>query len=153
MAETLDWFQSGDNENIPSPAEKFIIRREKLNLLNKELLLQLAQQGKIPEFIAGVARLGKLNTATARRAILDQGGEKLAVVCKAIDFDAAAFSNLLILTDPDGKISEEERDALLDVYGRITLEAAQRAMRFLRTRQSMADGGGGGTPTKKEWGA
>lgn len=150
MAETLDWFQSVEKEHIPSPAEKFIIRKEKLNQLNKELLLQLAQQGKIPEFVAGMARLGKLDTATARRAILDQGGEKLAVVCKAIDFDAAAFSNLLILTDPDGKLSQVERDALLGVYDRITMEAAQRAMRFLRTRQSMADGGGG-TPTRKEW--
>ena len=63
-----------------------------MNQLNKELLLQLAQQGKIQEFIAGVARLGKLDTATASRAILDQGGEKLPLVCKAINFDAAAFS-------------------------------------------------------------
>lgn len=143
MAETLDWFEAGEKEYIPSPAEKFIIRKEKLNQLNKELLLLLAQQGKIPEFIAGVARLGKLDVATASRAILDQGGEKLAVVCKAIDFDAAAFSNLLILTDPDDKRPREEREALIGVYGRITMEAAQRAMRFLRTRQSMADGGGG----------
>ena len=152
MAETLDWFQSGEKD-MPSPAEKFIIRKEKLNQLNKELLLKLAQQGKIQEFIAGVARLGKLDLATARRAILDQGGEKLAVVCKAIDFDAAAYSNLLILTDPDRNRSEDERDALLGVYGRITMEAAQRAMRFLRTRQSMAEGGGGGTLTRKEWGS
>ena len=145
MAETLDWFQSGEKELVLSPAEKFVIRKEKLNQLNKELLLQLAQQGKIQEFIAGVARLGKLDTATASRAILDQGGEKLALVCKAINFDAAAFSNLLILTDLEGKLSEEERDALLSVYCRITMEAAQRAMRFLRTRQAMADGRSGGT--------
>ncbi len=120
--------------------------------MNKELLLQLAQQGKIPEFIVGVARLGKLETTTAKRAILDQDGEKLAVVCKAIGFDQAAFSNLLVLTDSDGKRSVAERDALLGVYGRITLEAAQRAMRFLRTRQAMAEGGGGGSPSRKEWG-
>ena len=148
MAETLDWFQSGEKELVLSPAEKFVIRKENLNQLNKELLLQLAQQGKIQEFIAGVARLGKLDTATASRAILDQGGEKLALVCKAINaaaFDAAAFSNLLILTDLEGKLSEEERDALLSVYCRITMEAAQRAMRFLRTRQAMADGRSGGT--------
>ena len=151
MAETLDWFEEEEKGYIPSPAEKFIIRMEKMNQLNKELLLQLAQQGKIPEFIAGVARLGKLDMATASRAILDQGGEKLAVVCKAIDFDAAAFSHLLILTDPDGKLSEDERDALLGVYCRITMEAAQRAMRFLRTRKAVA--GGGGTVTRKEWGA
>ena len=152
MAETLDWFEAEEKEYFPSPAEKFIMRMEKLNQLNKELLLQLAQQGKIQEFIAGVARLGKLDLATASRSILDQGGEKLAVVCRAIDFDAVAFSNLLILTDPGGTRSEDERDALLGVYGRITMEAAQRAMRFLRTRQSMAAGGGGGTLTRKEWG-
>ena len=152
MAETLDWFESGEKAHIPSSVEKFILRKEKLNQLNKELLLQLAQQGKIPEFVAGVARLGKLDTATASCAILDQGGEKLAVVCKAIDFDTAAFSNLLILTDPMGNRSEDERDALLGVYGRITMEAAQRAMRFLRTRKTMANGGGGRTLTRKEWG-
>ena len=152
MAETRDWFEAEEQDYVPSPAEKFILRKEKLNQLNKELLLQLAQQGKIPEFIAGVARLGKLDTATASRAILDQGGEKLAVVCKAIDFDQAAFSNLMILTDPDGKRSQDERDAFLGVYGRITMEAAQRAMRFLRTRQAMAEGGGGGAPTRKDWG-
>ena len=152
MAETLDWFESGEKENIPSSAEKFIIRKEKLNQLNKELLLQLMQQGKIQEFIAGMARLGKLDIETTSRAILDQGGEKLAVVCKAIDFDAAAFSNLLILTDPFDKRSQDERDALLGVYSRITMEAAQRAMRFLRTRQAMADGGDGGTLSRKEWG-
>src|SRR3989338_6669997 len=67
-----------------SPAEQFIIRKEQLNRLNPELLVQLLRQGRIAEFVAGVAHLAKMDVQTTHKITFDDSGEALAVVCKAI---------------------------------------------------------------------
>ncbi len=120
-----------------SPAERFISRKERLMQLNPELLMQLLRQGKIAEFIAGLARLAEIETETAHRVTFDKGGEMLAMVCKAIGVDRLTFADMLLLTNQEGERDQKTRDALLGVYARITHEAAQRALRFWRTRKRM----------------
>lgn len=127
-------------ERAVSPAEQFIIRKERMNRLNPALLVQLLRQGRIAEFVAGVAHLAKMDVHTAHKITFDDGGETLAVVCKAVGIDRTTFSDLLLLTNLDGSRTQADRDALLDVYGKITMESAQRAIRFWRTRKQMMQG-------------
>jgi len=148
LAEAEDWLGAGTGGEGSSPAEKFILRKEQLKQLNPPLLVKLMREGKQAEFIAGMARLGKISLDTARQSVADESGEKLAVLCRALEFDDGMFSQLLDLMDPKGKRDAGDKKILVGVYGRITPESAQRAMRFLRTRQKMQKE----TTSKKSWG-
>ena len=107
------------------------------------------REGRVQEFSAGIALLGKIDIPTARQALFDKSGEKLAVVCKALEFDSNTFSQLVDLSNTLGERDESDKAMLVGVYGRITTESAQRAMRFLRTRQKIKKDD---TTTKLEWG-
>lgn len=130
------------DERSVSPAEQFIIRKERMGRLNPGLLVQLLRQGRVAEFIAGMAHLAKMDVHMVHKITFDDEGETLAIVCKAVGIDRTTFSDLLLLTNLDGSRTRADRDALLDVYGRITMESAQRAIRFWRTRKQMAQGAG-----------
>ena len=148
LDETAAWLESDEDAQM-SPAERFIQRKDQLNQLDTGLLVKLMRQGKVAEFIAGIARMAKVDLATARQTIFDKSGEKLAVICKSLDVDDATFAQLVDLTDADGKRDKGDKDILVGVYSRITPESAQRAMRFLRTRQKLKKDG---SETQKDWG-
>ncbi len=148
LAEAEDWLSSEDGKEDLTPAEKYIDRKEHLHQLKPELLVKLLREGKVLEFTAGIARMTKIDLATARQAILDESGEKLAVICKSLEIDSDMFAQLVNLMDSEHKRDEGDKKILVGVYGRITAESAQRAMRFLRTRQKMKKG----PASKKEWG-
>ncbi|OHC73767.1 MAG: hypothetical protein A3G18_05160 [Rhodospirillales bacterium RIFCSPLOWO2_12_FULL_58_28] len=137
MKETEQWFIAQGSDKNPDPAESFIIRKEKLNQLDNGFLLQLLRQDKVPEFVAGLGRLAKIDIGTARQTAFDPTGEKLAIVCKAVEMNYDMFGETLILTNFDGARSNEDNEALLRIYDGLPLHVAQRAMRFLRTRKSM----------------
>ncbi len=147
MSETQSWMGADAMPGELTPAEKFIQRKEQLNQLNPPMLAKLMRDGKVAEFIAGLARLARLDVATARQAVFDPSGQRLAVVCKALAVDDNTFGELVDLTNLKGVRSEEDKTALVGVYRRITPETAQRAMRFLRTRQKLKKT----TGSEKSW--
>ncbi|MDH5749601.1 MAG: DUF2336 domain-containing protein [Rhodospirillales bacterium] len=119
-----------------SQPERFIRRKQRFNELNQSLLVQLLRQGQMPEFVVGFARLADIDIRTAQRIIFDSGCEALAVGCKAIKFDRSTFSNLMLLTD-SGKVRKPEEVAeVIEMYDHISVESAQRALRFWRTRMN-----------------
>ena len=149
LDETREWLtKEGGGEKL-TEAEKYIQRKVQLKQLDQALLLKLMREGRVQEFIAGIALLGKIDIPTARQALFDKSGEKLAVVCKALEFDSNTFSQLVDLSNTLGERDESDKAMLVGVYGRITTESAQRAMRFLRTRQKIKKDD---TTTKLEWG-
>lgn len=135
LEETESWLDSEDFEEALSPPERFIRRKEHLNQLDSWLLVQLLRQGQIPEFIAGFARINRIDLDKARQIIFDPGGEALVVACKAINLDQATFQDLMLLTDNKGNRSPAQIDHLISAYRRITAESAQRAMRFWGARR------------------
>ena len=148
MDDTQKWFDSEEAAQGASEAEKFILRKETINQLDPKLLLKLVREGKLPEFIAGVSRLCKIDLATARQAVFDESGEKLAVVCKSLEVDSQMFSQFVDFLDTENKRDEGDKKILVGVYSRITAQAAQRAMRFLRTRQKLKKS----ETSEKSWG-
>ena len=137
LAQASDWL-GGGKDGGPSPAEKFIDRKEALKQLNPALLLKLLREDKVAEFVAGLARLAKLELSSARQAISDKSGEKLAVICKSLEIDVDAFSEMADLLDTEKARDAEDKAALVGVYGRISTESAQRAIRFLKTRKKLS---------------
>jgi uncharacterized protein (DUF2336 family) len=128
---------SGADDNC-SPAQKFIRRKAALGQLNESLLVELLRSGQVPEFVVGFARLTKLDIETARKIILDHGCEPLAVTCKACSFDRSTFATIEMLTY-NGPVREaREVFELLEVYDRVSVESARRAIRFWRVRMKAA---------------
>jgi uncharacterized protein (DUF2336 family) len=119
-----------------SDAERFIQRKVKMGQLDLEFILKLMRDGKVAEFLAGMAHLAHIELPIVRRVIADESGEKLGVICKAVGFGRDGFAELLALTDFKGRRDEKQVSGLLDVYSRIPEDAAKRAVRFMRTRRN-----------------
>jgi len=149
LDETREWLTKEGGGGKLTEAEKYIQRKAQLNQLDQALLLKLMREGRVQEIIAGIALLCKIDIPTARQTLFDESGEKLAVVCKALEFDSNVFLQLVEMSNSLGKRDESDKAILLGVYGRITTESAQRAMRFLRTRQKIKKEN---TSSKREWG-
>lgn len=123
-----------------SPAQKFIQRKKSLGQLNEALLMELLRAGQVPEFIVGFALLAKLDVDTSRRIVLDLGCEPLAIACKACEFDRSTFSTLEMLTYRGPVRPTHEVVGLLEIYDRVSVESAKRAIRFWRIRVKASGG-------------
>ncbi len=119
-------------------AEKFVSAKEAFGKLNLPLLVELLRQNKLDYFIAGFARMARMDTATVRFIFFDRNGEAAAIACKALGLHWAHFSNLMLLVDQESKRPPGDRKKLVDLYNRLAPETAQRTLRFWRLRR---DGG------------
>lgn len=131
------WFAAQKGDTPLDKAEKFIVRKEKLNQLDEGLLLNLLREDKLPEFIAGLGRLTNIATDIVRKAVFDPESEKLAIICKAADIDYDVFGEFIYCINLHDETADKDMDGLLGVYKRIDAKIAQRTLRFLRTRMSL----------------
>ena len=137
MEEAEAWFEEQKGKRPLDPAENFVTRKEKLGQLDASLLLELIRQEKLPEFVAGLGRLAKIDTETARQAVFDPTAEKFAIICKALDINYDVFGEFIYMTNFDDARSPEDTENLLGLYKEIEPITAQKALRFLRARRSM----------------
>lgn len=66
--------------------------------LNAAILLQTLRSGHVVVFEAMFAEMLALPLPTAQRIIYDEGGEALAVACRAVDVEKPAFASIFLLT-------------------------------------------------------
>lgn len=121
-------------------ATKEIQRLKRLGQLNQERLVQLLRQGAVGQFVAGLAELTGIDCETAKRIVFSGGHEAIAVACRATGFDLSTFSSIVLLIDSDGKVGSTQRSPtavanLLDLYNKVPVDTAKRAMRFWRVRR------------------
>lgn len=133
--QSLEKFSSTDNE-AKSPAEIFIDKAEETRELTESYLVDLLRNRSLAEFLFGFARLSGVDINTAKRILQDRSAEALAIACKASRFDRATFSTFVLLTDVNQHRTPDEVNALMDLYTQVSIQAAQRTMRFWRVRQS-----------------
>ena len=132
--EAEKWFAEQKGKASLDQAEKFIVRKEKMDQLDAGLLLTQIRQDKLPEFVAGLGRLANINTDIVRQAVFDPESEKLAIICKAAEIDFDVFGEFIYCINLNAETEEKDMEALLGVYQRIDTKIAQRTLRFLRTR-------------------
>ena len=65
--------------------------------LTSRALMDFVRGGRVPPFIAGLARYCDLPLAVSQRVCLDGDGEPLAVVCRSIDLNRNDFASLFLL--------------------------------------------------------
>ena len=119
-----------------SPAEKVIDEAEEYRQLNESFLVELLKNRRLAEFLFGFSRLTGIDVKTAKRILQDKSAEALAIACKASRFDRATFSTFVLLTDVNQHRTPDQINALMDLYTQVSLESAQRTMRFWRVRRS-----------------
>lgn len=124
-----------------SRAEGAIRRMARLGQLKPAYLVQLLRQGAMQEFVLGFAWLVDVDPATARRIVRDPGREAIAVACRAADFPLQTFSTIVLLLDSatqggGGQPKKMDQIAqLIELYNKLPVDAARRAMRFWRVRK------------------
>ena len=101
--------------------------------LDDRFLLQCLRRGRIAAFTAALARLADVEVLLARHIVFDQGGEGLAVLCKACGIDRSTFSSIFLLTREarDGSRMTEpaQLNAMVKIYDNLSPKEAQGALR------------------------
>jgi len=102
--------------------------------LSERYVLQNLRGGHVGAAIAGLAKLAGLDGFTAKRVVLDPGGEALAACCKSAGFSRAGFATTFMLTreaHERGHATDPVRLAeILELYDQLTRDQARAALRY-----------------------
>ena len=121
---------------IESQPELVIRELEQRGELNAAKLIEFAQERRMPEFICGLAKLARIDMATARRVSMDRTGDGLALTCRAGDMPTEQFSKLMQAFGNMIQKSQPEIDELVKMYDSLAVTTAQRIIRFWNVRKS-----------------
>ncbi len=113
----------------------YVAEMARRKLLNEALLHQLLRNKQVTEFIHAFARLAEIDVKTAGRIVTACNTEGVAVVCRAMRFDRSTFAAIAFFLEERNKDGQKGTNNILELYDKVTPEAAQRVMRFWRVRK------------------
>ena len=118
-------------------AVKLITALRQTRGINGATVVNLIREKKHTAFYIGLAEMLELDFQMVRRMIETHDLDGLATACRAAGFDRALFVTIAVLSaggdDALGKATQ-----MGEMYVKVPIEAAQRAMRFFRLRRSAA---------------
>ncbi len=107
--------------------------------LTPTVLTRFLRQGERVKFTIALAALADIDFPTAQRILEGRQIDPLAIVCKAAGFDRAMFLTFTVLMlDKEVNAMARARE-YGEIYGQLTQEAANRAIRFWRLRRQTGD--------------
>jgi uncharacterized protein (DUF2336 family) len=113
---------------------KLVVRKQ----LDGARLARLLRERELLKFYVGFSELTGVDLTAARRAIEQACIDPLALICKAAGFDKALFVTLAVLRSAASEDAFSDAKDLGELYDRVSLADAERAMRFWRMRRDMA---------------
>lgn len=114
-------------------ARRMVDAMAEIHPLTPALLTQLLRTGRLPALVSAVSRVTGLSDALARRILLSDDHESIAVVCKACPFDRNQFAIFFLLLHGGGRKDASPTSLLpkvLAFYDEISEESAKRIIRF-----------------------
>ena len=141
IQESWQAIQSDAEETVQqslSSAERFVQEMIKARALNESLLVELLQSRRRMEFIYAFAALIEVDLPTAQRILNDPTCDSLAIAAKAARFDRSTFAKIIFILHKSDSNDSGAALKLVDVYDKITIQSAQRVMRFWRIRKNSA---------------
>lgn len=118
-------------------AMKLITALRQTRGINGATVVNLIREKKLTAFYIGLSEMLDLDFQMVKRMVEEQDLDGLATACRAAGFDRALFVTISVLSagadDALGKATQ-----MGEMYTRVPVEAAQRAMRFFRLRKSAA---------------
>lgn len=132
--------EGAPNESAMLRAQRLVARMAMLGNLNIRFLTDALKQEKISIFIAGLSEMSKVDTQTVWRVFNDQGGESLAILCKAIGMDRSDFTLLFLFLSGvrDGRKIRPANalKGMLAFYDGLELRNARAVVKFWQRDKS-----------------
>jgi uncharacterized protein (DUF2336 family) len=126
------------SETPPPSADRqaaaLVERLAETDELNERFLIGALRGGKIAAFVAGLAKLTRLNPLMVRRLLYDPNPEGLAVMCKAVGFDRSSFGSIFLLTRQGTTrvVKPEIVTKVMGFYDQLAQHRARTALRYWR---------------------
>lgn len=105
-------------------------------MITPEMMVKTLTGGAIPLFLAILADLTRLNDVLIRRIVFEEGGEGIAIVCKAIEIPETAFTLIYCksrrVTPGSPEATQEDLNSILNLYRNINTGEALKVVEMWR---------------------
>lgn len=125
----------GDMSAEAKNAMSFIQSKKNNGELNARLLVSLYREAKRMHFLYGLAEITNLDHETITNLLERKDVDGLAMICRAANIERPLFVTLAVLAC-GGEEAMEKAEEFGKLYNAVPVEAAQRAMRFLKVRKA-----------------
>ncbi len=125
----------GDGEFEKKPVRKSQELAEKLkkaNAITPQLLIQTLRQGEVVLFEDILAQMTGLRPNLIRRFVFEQGGEGLAIACRAAGVEKPDFASIFLLSRSarpgDKVVDPNELSRVMNFFDRIKTDTARKVV-------------------------
>lgn len=118
-------------------AMAYIQSKKNSGELNARLLVSLYRETKRMHFLYGLAELTNLDHETISGVLERQDIDGLAMICRASNIERPLFVTIAVLAC-GGEEAMNRAEEFGKLYSAVPLEAAQRALRFMKVRKAAA---------------
>ena len=116
-----------------SKSEELAERLSKEQEITLELLVQTLRQGEISLFEAMFVKITGLRPQLVRRIVFEEGGEELAISCKAVGITKPDFATVFLLSRKsrpgDKVVDPNELSQVLNFFERVKQETTQKVVK------------------------
>lgn len=127
----------GTMDNEAKNAMAFIQTKKNGGELNARLLVSLYREAKRMHFLYGLAEITNLDSETVSGILDRRDVDGLAMICRASNIERPLFVTLAVLAC-GGEQAMDRAEEFGKLYNGVPIEAAQRAMRFMKVRRAAA---------------
>jgi uncharacterized protein (DUF2336 family) len=125
----------GDMGAEAKNAMAFIQSKKNNGELNARLLVSLYREAKRTHFLYGLAEITNLEHETVANLLERKDIDGLAMICRASNIERPLFVTLAVLAC-GGEEAMNRAEEFGKLYNAVPIEAAQRAMRFMKVRKA-----------------
>ncbi|MDF1721705.1 MAG: DUF2336 domain-containing protein [Minwuia sp.] len=128
--------ESTGEVEVTDPSQRLVEKLHAAGQLNVGFAIKALRQGEVSLFEYALARIAEMRPELMRRMIYEPGGEALAIVCRALEFDRQVFLTIYELTRvARGMLARQisaDRKRLQEFYDGMSLEDATAVVRRWR---------------------
>lgn len=123
-------------EHDYSFAESRIDALKSAGKLDEEALLTFVRRSQQDELIVAISRLSSFPIDTVASLLTGHRNDAVLIPCKAANLQWSTVEAILQNRVPNQKVSEATISCARDDYSKLTTATAQRALRFMRVRET-----------------
>ncbi|NJL08542.1 MAG: DUF2336 domain-containing protein [Methylacidiphilales bacterium] len=117
-------------------AEALVASLAKQNALNEETLREFARTGRFEETVAALAAMSDLNCQIVEHAMGSKSADPILIIAKASSLSWPTVQFLLMLDSENRPPSIHRLERQRSSYSNLTLQTAQRVLRFYKVRRA-----------------
>ena len=128
----------GDPGAETRKAQAFVAAKKASGELNGRLLISLYREDKLLHFVHGLAEITHLDANTVGDLVERRDIDGLAMICRSANIERPLFVTLAVMIG-GGDDAMAHAEQYGKMYNSVPVDAAQRAMRFLKVRRAATD--------------